>query len=328
MRLLVIFLAVEISTYAQTALDQLKAYKDGNATPAQAAQQTKAAAAATAEKYDIVGIKVGMTPQEALAALKAYSSTFRLKPESIRYDVAPNPMTYGIWATSLNIYNGDNPVYDKVYKGVSTERMPVDSEQFYFLLAMPPNRPAVSKITRFVRWSLNTAPHQDVVAGDLIKKFGAPSTDTGAERFNSYGARELVWIDDSRGNRTASKDAIMCLENGPVAFRFPSPNAGIVSVNLPPDPTAIKQNLERGYTQIQANAEPCSQYTVIRAGFFDSRALRYPPAPNVLGGLVVMMASGPMDRGANEATHAYLMQAAKDRDTKLSKAAEQNRPKQ
>src|SRR5262245_822518 len=142
MRVPAIFLAVAISTCAQTALDQLKAYKDGNATPAQVAQQTKAAAAATAEKYDIVGIKVGMTPQEALAALKAYSLKFRLKPESIRYDVAPNPMTYGIWATSLNIYNGDNPVYDKVYKGASTERMPVDSEQFYFLLAMPQNRQA------------------------------------------------------------------------------------------------------------------------------------------------------------------------------------------
>ena len=45
-------------------------------------------------------------------------------------------------------------------------------------------------------------------------------------------------------------------------------------------------------------------------------------------GLSVMIASGPMDRSATEATRAYLIQAAKDRDSKLSKAAEQNRIKQ
>src|SRR5258708_8834470 len=133
MRPLSLLIAAAALACAQSALDQLKAYKDGNATPAQAAQQTAAASAATADKYDIVGIKVGMTIQEALAALKAHSPNFRLKPETIKYDVVPNPMTYGIWATSPNIYNGDNPVYDKVCKGASTERLPTDSEHFYFL---------------------------------------------------------------------------------------------------------------------------------------------------------------------------------------------------
>src|SRR6516162_5101642 len=72
-------LAIAASLLAQSALDQLRAYKDGNAAPAQAAQQALAAAGARAQKYDILGIKVGMTIQEALASLKAYNANFRLK---------------------------------------------------------------------------------------------------------------------------------------------------------------------------------------------------------------------------------------------------------
>lgn len=325
MKPLALFMAAAMLTSAQSALDQLKAYKDGNAAPAQAAHEAAAASAATAAKYDILGMKVGMTVPEALAALKAHSPNFRLKPESIRYDIVPNPMTYGIWATSPNIYNGDNPVYDKVYKGVSTERLPADSEQFYFLLAMPPARPSVTKITRFIRWSLNTAPHQDTLASDLIKKYGTPSSDTGAERFNSYGARDLLWVEDSRGNRKGGPDAAACLGGDRITFRFPAPSGGIVGVNLSPDPTNLKSSLEN--PQLRTNAEPCAQLTIIQAGFFDTRSLRYPPPPNVVGGLAVMIASGPMDRSATEATRTYLMQAAKDRDSRLSKAAEQNRPK-
>lgn len=326
MRLLAFFIAVAPLACSQSALDQLKAYQNGNATPAQAAQQTAALSAATATKYDIVGIKVGMTIQEALAALKAHAPNFRLKPESIKYDVVANPMTYGIWATSPNIYNGDNPVYDKVYKGASTERLPTDSEQFYFLLAMPPNRPTVSKVTRFIRWSLNTAPHQDTLASDLIKKYGTPSSDTGAEKFNGNGSRDMLWVDDSRGNRTSAQEVASCLGGtNTITFQFPWPESGIVGVNLPPNSTNIKSSLEN--PRLRTNAEPCAQFTIIVAGFFDTRSLRYPPAPNVVGGLAVMIASGPMDRSATEATRAYLMQAAKDRDTKQSKAAEQNRPK-
>src|SRR5690349_11088583 len=102
MRPLALFIAAGALGCAQSALDQLKAYKDGSAAPAQATQQANTAAAVTADKYDILGIKVGMPIQEALAALKAHSPNFRLKPESIKYDVVPNPMTYGIWATSPN----------------------------------------------------------------------------------------------------------------------------------------------------------------------------------------------------------------------------------
>jgi len=325
MRTLSLLIAGAALACAQSALDQLKAYKDGNATPAQAVQQSAAAAAATADKYDIVGIRVGMPVQEALAALKAHSPNFRLKPESIRYDVVPDPLTYGIWATSPNIYNGDNPVYDKVYKGASTERLPTDSEQFYFLLAMPPSRPTVSKVTRFIRWSLNTAPNQDTLASDLIKKYGPPSSDTGAEKFNSNGSRDMVWVDDSRGNRTSGQDAATCLSGDRITFQFPWPAGGIVGATLPPNPANVKSSLEN--PQLRTNSEPCSLLTIIQVGFFDTRSLRYPPAPNVVGGLAVSIASGPMDRSATEATRAYLMQAAKDRDTKQSKAAEQNRPK-
>src|SRR5262249_24079388 len=151
----------------------------------------------------------------------------------------------GIWATSPNIYNGDNPVYDKVYKGASTERLPTDSEQFYLLLTMPPSKPSVAKVTRFIRWSLNTAPSQDTLASDLIKKYGRPSSDTGAEKFNSNGSRNMIWVDDSQGHRTSGQDSQACLGGTNwITFQFPWPEGGIAGVTLPPNPTNVKSSLE------------------------------------------------------------------------------------
>jgi len=318
--------AIAASLFAQSALDQLKAYKDGNATPAQAAQQARVATEATAQKYDILGIKVGMTIQEALATLKAHNANFRLKPQTIKYDVIPNPLTYGLWATSPNIYTGDNPVYDKVYKNASTDRLPPDSEQFYFLLAMPPSRPTISKITRFIRWSLNTAPLQDTLVGDLTKKYGSPSRDTGADKLTSYGSRDLVWID---GGRSGDRELLSCADNPhSITFGFPDASGGVDGISLPPDVTTLKLSLEKGYAQAYTGGDRCGQLTVIHARLYDTRRLRYPPTPNIVGGMAVMIASGPMDAAALEASRAYLMQAAKDRDAKLTKAAEQNRPKQ
>jgi hypothetical protein len=319
-------LAIAASLLAQSALDQLRAYKDGNAAPAQAAQQALAAAGARAQKYDILGIKVGMTIQEALASLKAYNANFRLKPQTIKYDVIPNPLTYGLWATSPNIYTGDNPVYDKVYKNASTDRLPPDSEQFYFLLAMPPSRPTVSKITRVIRWSLNTAPLQDILVGDLMKKYGSPIRDTGADKLTTNGSRDLVWI---AGGRSGDTELLSCADDSRfITFGFSDSGGTIDGISLPPDAANLKLSLEKGYAQGYIGRDRCGQLTVIRARLYDTRRLRYPPTPNIVGGMAVMIGSGPMDSAALEATRAYLMQAAKDRDAKLTKAAEQNRPKQ
>jgi hypothetical protein len=49
-------------------------------------------------------------------------------------------------------------------------------------------------------------------------------------------------------------------------------------------------------------------------------------APDVVGGLVVVVGSAPMDRMATEATHNFLMQAAQARDNRQKQAAQKNKP--
>ena len=66
---------------------------------------------------------------------------------------------------------------------------------------------------------------------------------------------------------------------------------------------------------------------MIRAVLYNSRLLRYPPAPEVVGGLVTMIGSAPLDHSASDTTHDFLVQAQKNRDANQTKAAEQNRPK-
>jgi hypothetical protein len=90
----------------------------------------------------------------------------------------------------------------------------------------------------------------------------------------------------------------------------------------------LKLSLEKGYAQAYTGGDRCGQLTVIHARIYDTRRLRYPPTPNIAGGLAVMIGSGLMDGAALEATRSYLTQAAKDRDARQIKAAEQNRPKQ
>jgi len=316
---------------AQGALDQLKAYKDGTATPVEAAKQSLAAGQATAQKYDILGIKLGMPLQAALAALKTHSPNFRLTPQSLKYDVVPNPVTYGIWATTPNVYTGTDPTIDKVYKGVtSTDRLPPDSEQFYFALAMAPNPPMLTKVTRLVRWSANTAPVQDTLVADLLQKFGTPSSDTGAKALaadvNTTGGRAMVWVDDASGNRLTGKDWTQCTQATNSPFSFPPVSGGLGSISV--DAGNIKNRIERGYTEgVGYYADLCSKLTVIQANLYDTRLLRYPPTPNVVGGLLMSISSGPLERSTADATHDLLVQGARNREQKQTDAAKQNRPK-
>jgi hypothetical protein len=48
--------------------------------------------AASAGKYDVLGIKLGMPAKEAMAILKAHGQ-FQVTPETIKYDFLPAPMT-------------------------------------------------------------------------------------------------------------------------------------------------------------------------------------------------------------------------------------------
>lgn len=72
-------------------------------------------------------------------------------------------------------------------------------------------------------------------------------------------------------------------------------------------------------------ARECGSYTMVRAQLLDSRAIGI-STPGLVAGLIVMIAGGPLDRSATDATHHFLVEAIKAREAKEKEGAQKNRP--
>ena len=143
--------------------------------------------AVAAGKYDIAGMKLGMPLKEAMQALKAHNPKLQMKKDTIKYDVLGGEMLYGL------IFMGPE-------------------ERFIYRLTMPPNPIVVSKLSRMLIFTKETAPTQQTLVEDLIKKYGPPSSDSGPNQLNDANQRILVWFDDAKGNRMKEYDPV-CLTN-------------------------------------------------------------------------------------------------------------------
>jgi hypothetical protein len=237
--------------------------------------------------YELAGIKLGVTFKDAMIALKAHNPNMRLQDESAPYPGLPRPLTYGINAVGTG-------------------------EGFYFMLTMPPGEPRVSKITWVVHFGQDNTPQQEVLAANLAKQFGRISMDTLPVSLG-IGSRDLYWVDDAQGNRVVG-------EQIPKRCRAESSFylTGVTPGNRPRfDPTrvhlpvmAARLRIEQGYTNKEdPHAEECGDYTMVRARLFKTMFMGV-NVPNRVEYLVVMIASGPLDRSATKATHQYWMNTA------------------
>ncbi|HEU5402398.1 MAG TPA: hypothetical protein VFU86_13625 [Terriglobales bacterium] len=279
--------------------------------------QNAATKAATAGKYDILGIHLGMSAKEAAAILHARG--MQLAPETIKYDFLPGPLTYGV--TALNSVM------------LKTSGSQPGGEKVYLMLAMPPNQQVVSKVSRFLMFTKENAPTSDGLVADLIKKYGTPSYDSHPPNLYAHGYRELYWVDDAQGHRmnvTDPSGSYNTQVNNCRSIPTFAPTAGIsASYNNDPaievDSIREKIRLEKGYNEESRVQAQCANLTIVYAKL----VYGYPigiSAPDVAGGLVVVIGSAPLDRTTTEATHNFLMQSATQRDAKQKQAAQKNKP--
>jgi hypothetical protein len=279
--------------------------------------QNAATKAASASKYDILGIHLGMSAKEATAIL--HTRGMQLTPETIKYDFLPGPLTYGVTALNQVMLrtSGSQPGGEKVY----------------LMLAMPPNQQVVSKVSRFLMFTKDTAPTSDGLVADLIKKYGTPSYDSHPPNLYARGYRELYWVDDAQGHRmnvTGPTGAYNEQVNNCRSIPTFAPTAGIsASYNNDPgievDSVREKIRLEKGYNEENRVQPQCANLTMVYAKL----VYGYPigvSAPDVVGGLVVVIGSAPLDRTMTDTTHNFLMQAATQRDAKQKQAAQKNKP--
>jgi hypothetical protein len=288
--------------------------------------QATAKLAASAPHYDVVGFKLGMSGKEAAAALKAHGK-LQIKPETVKYDVLPWPLMYGVFAGSQELLRGGPPIIP-------------NTEKIYLMLTMQPNPQLVSRISRYVTFSKETAPTQEVLAAELIKKYGAVSFDQGPDWFRSAGHRAMVWVDDPQGNRVKGMKSIQEIvhtKNGDstiqncmyTASTFSQPGAvqpNAISANdIQADLYAMKSRLEKGYDLGEQGSKTCPDYTIIHARLFRAAELGV-SSNEVVGVLLVNIGSQPLDRSATDATHDLLVRADKARKAKEKGAAQKNKP--
>jgi hypothetical protein len=240
-----------------------------------------------AGKFDVAGIRLGMGFKEAMTALHDHNPNLKVVPDSFQYPGLPYALTYGI-----NAVGG--------------------GEGFYFLLTMPPNEVTISKITRVIHYAQDSMPRQDVVAANLAKQYGQVSYDTLPASL-TLGWREMFWIDDEQGNRLKGEPIRRCL--GQSTFYMNGLARGSrnqwdpVNVRLPP--LYAKLRIEEGFTNRgDPIAGQCAKFSIVGARLFRARVMGV-AVPNLVEYVVVMAASGPMDRSATNATHEYWRKNAK-----------------
>ncbi len=286
---------------------------------------TREATAAIAKhlgKYDVLGIKLGMPAKEAAVALQ--SRGLQLKPETIKYDVLPAPMTYGLYAINQVL--------------VRNSGVQPGAEKIYLTLTMPPNEPVVAKINRFIMFTKETAPAQQALIGDLVKKYGPVSFATPPAYLNATGVQDLFWVDDAQGNRLKDQANFERNENELLTQcrgkgTFSSAGGSGEYSNTPSggheiqiEPWTVKKGLEEGYGSLFGEwVKLCGNHNIIHARLYYAQPIGI-SAPGIVGALTVVIGTGPLHRSATDASHTYLMEAAKMRDIKEKQGAQKNRP--
>jgi hypothetical protein len=240
-----------------------------------------------APTFDIEGIRLGMPLKDAMASLREHNAKLRLAPESVRLKGTIAPFTYGINAVG-------------------------EGEGFYFMVTMPPSEPEVSKVTWVAHFTgADTIPHQDVLVAGLARRYGRISWDTGPAAL-PIGTRDVFWIDDEQGNRVQLKPRPRCLGQSTYFMNGIRPGSrnqwDPLNVRLPP--VAARLRIEEGFVNREdPAAAECTKYTMVHARLFKAQVMGV-STPNLVEYLVLLAASGPLDRKATEATHELWLRNA------------------
>ena len=117
-------------------------------------------------------------------------------------------------------------------------------------------------LSRMLIFMNDTTPTQQTLVDDLNKKYGSPSSDTGASQLNDANQCILVWFDDGKGNRIKAykEHEAACLANS--SFSSGNGSQGV-------DPVPI-QTMEAGMRLegrfVVGGGSVCQSYRMVQAG--------------------------------------------------------------
>jgi len=246
--------------------------------------------AQAASGLDIRGIKLGSPLRQAMAGLKAHNPGMQLSTQTINYSVLPGPLVYGVSALS-------------------------PMEKMYFHLTLPPSPPLVYKIARFVSFTRENAPTQQVVVEDLLAKYGKPVFDSGPNSLSAH-RRDLYWIVE--GNKQMELGELQsCLSY--TAFT-PGDRAPFIA-----QPQNNTSEIEQSANVAALPDGGCRAMRMVVARLFHAIALGV-SSPDVVGSMTVVVGDDAIKLASDLKTREMLIEALQSRDKQQQDAAKKNRP--
>jgi hypothetical protein len=249
--------------------------------------------AADSGAVDIVGIKPGMTPQQALAAVKAHNPGLRITQINMRLQ-HPGVTSFQLVPHEIVACNNCS--------GTSVQ---VGAEVIVMEFTPPPNPPLLAVVSRYTNFEPTLSAN--LVAG-LEKKYGT--------EFPGTSSREWVYDTSGKVVTTPSESARWCASKFNLHLAE-GDWAGLAHGGSYPaldrDDGSMDINSFRGFlTDVTSNAQNarlgqnvCMPYTVVESDVF------YDNGPNTqLRSVFVRITSGGLVYAAQRSTHDWLQAEA------------------
>jgi hypothetical protein len=241
---------------------------------------------------DIRGIKLGSPLKQAMTGLKAHNPSMQLSTQTVNYSVLPGPLLYGVSAVS-------------------------PQEKMYFHITLPPSPPLVYKIARFVSFTRESAPTQQVVVEDLMAKYGKPVFDSGPNSLRAH-RRDLYWIVEGK------RDIDLGQLQACLSYTAFTPGEQAPFIAQPQNNTSeIEQSAN--VAAIPEESAGCRAMRMVVARLFHAVALGV-SSPDVVGSMTVVVGDDAIKLASDLKARAMLIEALQNRDKQQQDAAKKNRP--
>ena len=172
---------------------------------------------------------------------------------------------------------------------------------------------------RTLTFTKETAPTQQALVENLIKKYGPPSYDSGPNQLNDTNFRMINWLDDANGSRMKDETGTLCTSSQSFTG-IPERTADAAHMQ----PSGVAMLLESRWALGQGDVCETRRMVQARLKRCCQNALA---APDLVGALAVHIGDGPLNVQAIGATHQMLLNAVQAKDAKEKESAQKNRPK-
>jgi hypothetical protein len=161
--------------------------------------------AAALSGLDVAGVKLGMTPEQAFAAVQAFNP---------KMTVQANKTSYYVMPTDSPTRQIPAPWYAVAHtpgRGSSFMAADNSSDQILIEFSTPPSAPMVVRVIRYVSFPNGQPLVSATLSDSLVKKYGAISEHGPA----------LVWVYDAQGRHVAGAAEPFCSSAGYAYYEAP-----------------------------------------------------------------------------------------------------------